>query len=256
MFGWKGKVLRVDLTSESIKTEPTTNYAPKFIGGRGFIAKVLWDEVPAEVKAFDPENRIVFATGPLTGTNTPTNGRWRIGSLAPQHPKEYPSHSGIGGHWGAELKFAGYDAVIVQGKAKKPSYVFIYDDQVEIRSASKIWGVDAIKSQKMIQEDLANDNALTGSEKPQAGRYNPQLVRTVLIGPAGENQTRVSSILHDSGDAAGQCGFGGGMGSKNLKAISVRGTGSVPVAKPKDLVESVFKSRKMLRAQEIGRAHV
>src|SRR3990172_3093388 len=249
MFGWKGKVLRVDLTSDKITTEPTTNYAPKFIGGRGFIAKVLWDEVPAEVKAFDPENRIVFATGPLTGTNTPTNGRWRIGSLAPQYPKEYPSHSGIGGHWGAELKFAGYDAVIVQGKAKKPSYVFIYDDQVEIRSASKIWGADAIKSQKMIQEDLANDNALTGSEKPQAGRYNPQLVRTVLIGPAGENQTRVSSILHDSGDAAGQCGFGGVMGSKNLKAISVRGTGSVPVAKPKDLVESVFKSRKMLPPQ-------
>ncbi|MCL4435570.1 MAG: hypothetical protein M1503_01315 [Thaumarchaeota archaeon] len=249
MFGWKGQVLRVDLTSETITKEKTKNYVPKFIGGRGIIAKVLWDEVPPEVKAFDPENRIIFATGPLTGTNTPSNGRWRIGSLAPQHPKEYPSHSGIGGHWGAELKFAGYDAVIVQGKAKKPSYIFIYDDKVEIRSASKIWGVDAIKSQKMIQEDLANDKSLTGQEKPQAGRYNPQLVRTVLIGQAGENQTRVSSILHDSGDAAGQCGFGGVMGSKNLKAIAVRGTGSVPVAKPKDLVESVFKARKMLRAQ-------
>ncbi len=250
MYGWKGKVLRVDLTAEKTSTEPTTKYAPKFIGGRGFIAKVLWDEVPKDTKALDPENRLVFATGPLTGTNTPTNGRWRVGALSPQNPDEYPSHSGVGGHWGAELKFAGYDAVIIHGAAKRPVYVLIVDDHVEIRSASNLWGVDAITAQKKLMEDLSKENVVyNNEEKPQAGRYDARLIRTVVIGPAGENKSRIACILHDSGDAAGQGGFGGVMGSKNLKAVTVRGTGGVPVAKPKELVESVFKARKLLRAQ-------
>ena len=250
MYSWIGKILRVDLSSEKVSTEPIEKYAPKFIGGRGLIAKVIWDEVPDQTKAFDPENRLVFAPGPLTGTNSPFNGRWTVGALSPQHPNEYPSHSGIGGHWGAELKFAGYDAIIFQGAAKNPVYVLIVDDHVEIRNADNLWGLDAIKTQLRIQDELGKENILSKhTEKPQAGLYDTKLIRTVAIGQAGENKSRVACLLHDSGDAAGQCGYGGVMGSKNLKAVAVRGTGAVPVAKPKEMVETVFKARKLVRAQ-------
>ncbi|MFQ6134606.1 MAG: aldehyde ferredoxin oxidoreductase N-terminal domain-containing protein, partial [Nitrososphaerales archaeon] len=276
MFAWVGKILKVDLTSEKITEVPSTDYFPKFLGGRGFIAKVIWDEVPAGTKAFDPENRLVFAPSALTGTNSPLNGRWNIGSLAPQHPKEYPSHSGIGGHWAAELKFAGYDGIIVYGRASKPVYILIRDEDVEIRNASHLWGMSAIESQKRIAEEIAKEGRIAPdiaapkqpggydprmvrskeeillpdmSEWRQAGRYDPRLIRSVVIGPAGENSSRIASILHDSGDAAGQGGFGGVMGSKNLKAIAVRGTGLVKVARPAEMVETVFKARKLLRAK-------
>ncbi|MCL4437044.1 MAG: hypothetical protein M1503_06440 [Thaumarchaeota archaeon] len=270
MFSWTGKILRIDLTSQKITEVSSSQYFPKFIGGRGLIAKVIWDEVPVDARAFDPENRLIFAPGALAGTNSPSSGRWRIGSLAPQHPKEYPSHSGIGGHWAPELKFAGYDGVIVHGKASKPVYILIRDEEVEIRSAGNLWGMEALEVQKRIQQELTNDggNASGGAgsnprfrtagkdvnlpdtkEWRYAARYDPRHVRCVAIGPAGEKLSRVATIMHDSGDAAGQCGFGGVMGSKNLKAIAVRGTGSVPVAKPKELVETVFKIRKLIRVK-------
>jgi len=244
--------LDIDLTSEKITEIPSNKYFPKFLGGRGLHAKVIWDDVPEGTGALDPENRLVFSASTLTGTISPMNGRWNIGALSPQHPKEYPTHSGIGGHWAAELKFAGFDGVIVHGKASRPVYLLIRDGEVEIRSASHLWGMDAIETQKRLAEDISKEGPLPDmSEKPEAGRYLPIHIRTVAIGPAGENSSRIACVLHDSGDAAGQGGFGGVMGSKNLKAIAVRGSGSVKVADPKRMVELAFKIRTMLRSKAL-----
>ena len=245
---WVGKVLDVDLTSEKITRVPSDKYFPNFLGGRGLEAKVIWDDVPEGTKAFDPENRLIFAPSALTGTNSPMNGRWNIGALSPSHPYEYPSSSAIGGHWGAELKFAGYDGVIVHGKASRPVYLLIRDESVEIRNASNYWGLNAIGGQKRLAADIAAEGSFPDmGEKPETGRYDAINIRSVIIGPAGENSSRIACIMHDSGDCAGQGGFGGVMGSKNLKAISVRGTGAVKAADPQRMMETVYKIRKMLR---------
>ncbi len=251
-YSWVGQVLDIDLTSEKITRRSSDHYFPNFLGGRGLEAKVLWDEVPPEVKAFDPENHIIFAPSTLTGTNSPLNGRWNIGSLSPQHPREWPTSSAIGGHWGAELKFAGYDGVIVHGKASRPVFILIRNELVEIRNASHLWGMDSFQAQKRLQQDIAKEGpVLDKQEKPSGGLYMPIHIRSVIIGRAGENQSRIACILHDSGDAAGQGGFGGVMGSKNLKAITVRGTSGVRVKDSTRMVETAFKIRKMLRAKSL-----
>ena len=226
--GWVGKILRVDLTTRKISETSTFDYVPKFLGGRGLGAKICWDEVPPEVGAFDPENRIVFATGPLQGTLAPTSGRFMVLGKAPQTgPVESFTRSGVGGHFAPELKWAGYDAVIVQGKASKPVYLCITDQKAEILDATRLWGLDTYQTQQMIWKI-----------------HGPK-TRIMVIGKAGENRSRIACILTDSGDASGQGGFGGVMGSKNLKAIAVRGTGSVTVARPKDLMEIIHSVQRL-----------
>lgn len=218
--GWVGKILRVDLTTRKISETSTFDYVPRFLGGRGLGAKICLDEVPPEVGALDPENRIVFATGPLQGTLAPTSGRFMVLGKAPQTgPVESFTRSGVGGHFAPELKWAGYDAVIVQGKASRPVYLWITDQKAEILDATRLWGLDTYQTQQMIWK-----------------LHGPK-TRVMVIGKAGENRSRVACILTDSGDASGQGGFGGVMGSKNLKAIAVRGTGSVDVARPKELLK-------------------
>jgi aldehyde:ferredoxin oxidoreductase len=226
--GWVGKILRVDLTTRKISETSTFDYVPKFLGGRGLGAKICWDEVPPEVGAFDPENRIVFATGPLQGTLAPTSGRFMVLGKAPQTgPVESFTRSGVGGHFAPELKWAGYDAIIVQGKASKPAYLWITDQKAEILDATRLWGLDTYQAQQMIWK-----------------HHGPK-TRVMVIGKAGENRSRIACILTDSGDASGQGGFGGVMGSKNLKAIAVRGTGSVTVARPKDLMEIIHSVQRL-----------
>lgn len=219
-YGWVGKILRVDLTEGKSVEVPTSDYVPKFIGGRGLGAKICWDEVPPEVGAFDPENVLVFATGPLQGTLSPTSGRFKIMGKAPQtSPVESYCHSGVGGHWAPELKWAGYDAVVIKGKAPKPAYLVIDDGKISILDATHLWGLDTYETQKKIWATHGSD------------------VRVMAIGVAGEKKSRIAIILTDTGDASGQGGFGGVMGSKNLKAIAVRGTGYVQVARPGQLQE-------------------
>lgn len=218
LCGWMGKILRVNLTDNKITTVPTTNYVPKFVGGRGVAAKIEWDEVPPGVNAFDPENRLVFMTGPLTGTAAPSSGRMIVAGKSPQTcPVESYARSGIGGYWGPELKFAGYDGVIVQGKAEEPVYIWVSNDHVEVKKARDLWGMGAVDVQAVLR------------------RRHGEKVRTMAIGQAGETCSRLSVVMTGEGSAAGQGGFGGVMGSKNLKAITVRGTGAVPVAKPEEL---------------------
>ncbi len=233
--GWVGKILRVDLTTRKISETSTLDYVPKFLGGRGLGAKICWDEVPPKVGTFDPENRIIFATGPLQGTLAPTSGRFMVLGKAPQTgPIESFTRSGIGGHFAPELKWAGYDAIVVQGKASKPVYLWITDHRAEILDAKGLWGLDTYQTQQMIWKLHGNKT------------------RALVIGKAGENRSRIACILTDTGDASGQGGFGGVMGSKNLKAIAVRGMGSVDVARPEELqkithrIQTLF-SRKSLK---------
>jgi len=213
--GWAGKLLRVDLSTGKIWTEPSAAYGRKYIGGRGIAAAIAWGEIPPGTKPFDPENRLMITAGPLTGSSAPNSGRATVCSLSPQaHPYEWFSFSSIGGNWGPTLKYAGYDAVIVQGQADKPVYLWIDDDRVELRDASALWGQGVFATQEALLKRHGKD------------------VRVLTIGQAGENLSRISIIASGSCSAAGQGGFGAVMGAKRLKAIVARGTRGFQIAHP------------------------
>jgi len=224
------------LTSGKCLEIPTEKYSSKFIGGRGINAKIHWDGVKPSTKAFDPENIFSLMTGPTTGTFAPQSGKSEVGGKAAQpYPFESYTRSGLGGRFGPYLKFAGFDGLIIQGKSTKPVWINIEDGVVEIRSADHLWGLATDETQKTIWSDL-------GSSKKSA---------ILAIGPSGERLSRIASIIHDSGSALGQGGFGGVWGSKNLKAISVQGTGSIEVADPEKLIEiSEFMRGLLFRAHD------
>jgi len=219
LYGWTGNILRVDLSSGQIYTVDTESYVPKFIGGKGLIHRIAWEEIPRGTGAFDPENRLMIATGPLTGIPAPTSGRAEVGGVAPQCSPEMYSHSGVGGWFGAELKYAGFDAIIIQGKAPSPCYLWINDGKAEIKDASSIWGLGTYSTQQELQKKHGKG------------------VCSLVIGPAGEHKSRIAVLLTDNSSAAGQGGFGGVAGSKNLKAICVKGSQSVKIAHPDELLK-------------------
>jgi aldehyde:ferredoxin oxidoreductase len=210
--GYRGKILRVDLSTGKISSEDTAKYKD-FLGGTGLGYKILWDEVKPGTKAFDPENRIIFGVGPLTGSGAPLSGRVSITSLWPNHLNELPATGHMGGHWGAELKFAGWDSIIVQGKADKPVWIFINDDKVEIRDARHLWGNGIFRATEEICNEVGSDT------------------QVAAIGQAGENLVRIACVMCNRSHSAG--GVGGVLGSKNLKAIGIRGTGAVAIAADK-----------------------
>ena len=217
-YGYAGKILRVDLSSGNITQIPTMAYADRFLGGRGIAAKIYWDEVPADVSACDPENRLIFTTGPLAGFGGLSGSRWQVCGKAPAMTPEEFSYCNLGGRWGGQLKFAGYDGVVIQGKSDRPVYVFIDDDVVEIRNASALWGKSTVETREILKEELG------------------RTVAVVACGPAGENLVTYAIVLADN-DASGSSGFGAVMGSKKLKAIAVRGRGKVTAANPDKLRE-------------------
>ena len=219
-FGWTGKILRVDLTERKSSVEPTQTYAERFIGGIGIGLKIFWDEVSPDVGSLDPENRLIFAPGPLTGTLAPASGRFELISKSPRsYPEETVTRSGMGGSWGPELKFAGYDALVIQGRSKDWVNLWICDDRVEIKSAKEYVGEDSFSTQIRLRKEL----------DPSA--------KILCIGPAGENLSRLAVILADSSFVSGRSGFGAVMGSKNLKAIAVRGTKPLKIFDPNNLIE-------------------
>ena len=223
MDGWVGNILRVDLTANKISKVNTFDYVPRLVGGWGIMAKIMWDELSEDTGAFDPENRIVFMTGPLTGTLVPGAGRAEIGTISPltytfDGPTEDYVRSGIGGRWAPELKFSGFDGIIIQGRSEKPVWIFVNDGNAEIRDAAELWGQDTYSVQETIWKEL-------GSKK----------VKVICIGPAGERRIRFATIATDNGNHAGVGGIAAVMGSKNLKAIAVRGTGKIAMSKPDEL---------------------
>ena len=222
-----GKLLRVDLSSRRIWTDSSVEYGQKYIGGRGLSARIAWDEIPPGTGPFDPANRLIFAVGPLTGTSAPDSARTTISGLSPQaYPYEWFSYSSIGGFWGPALKYAGYDALIVQGRAEYPVYLYVNDDQVELRTADELWGRGTFATQQML------------------GQTHGAGAQILTIGPAGENLSRISIIASGTGSAAGQGGFGAVMGAKQLKAVVVRGSQGIPIAYPEafsDCTRSIAK---------------
>jgi aldehyde:ferredoxin oxidoreductase len=217
MGGYTGKILRINLTEGKTGIEPLNmELARKYLGGRGLAWKMFFDEVAAEVQAFAPENKICIAAGVLTGTNAPTSGRFTVVTKSPL--KGAVSAANPGGDWGVQLKLAGYDMVILEGKAAYPVYISIKDDLVEIKDASQLWGKDVY--------------AATESLKLEFG---DPLARVLTIGPAGENLALMAVFLNDFHRAAGRSGVGAVMGSKNLKALIVRGTGKVEKAIPEKM---------------------
>lgn len=218
-YGWAGKVLQVDLTNEKVNKVLTADYRPEeFIGGVGLNAKIFWELGCPKVSAFDPGNPLIISVGPLTGIYGPFS-RGEVCSISPQcYPDELFTYSGFGGMFPAEMKYAGYDSIVILGKAEKPVYLSIHDEDVEIKDATDLWGVETFEAQKVLM-----------TNEPEAS--------ILVIGPAGENLSRIAVILNETKFAAGQGGFGAVMGSKNLKAIAVRGTGVVAVAKPDNILE-------------------
>ena len=217
-FGYAGKILKVDLSRGNTSELPTSDYADRFLGGRGIAAKIYWDEVPPETRPFDPENRLIFITGPLAGFPGLAGSRWQICGKSPFTTAESFTYANLGGSWGANLKFAGYDGVVIQGKADKPVYVLVQDGTVEIKDASFLWGKSTIETQEILK-------GIHGRE-----------TRVAAIGPAGENVASIAVVLADE-DATGSGGFGAVMGSKNLKAIAVQGSGKLVAARPERLEE-------------------
>jgi aldehyde:ferredoxin oxidoreductase len=229
-YGWTGKLLRVDLTRREWSIEKTDDLAKRFIGGIGFGYKILWDEITPKVNAFDPENKLIFATGPLTGTLAPTSGRLEIISKSPRsYPRETVTRSGIGGFWGPELKYAGYDALIVQGKSDEWLNLCINDDSIEFNNAEAYLGLDTYSTQLQLRKELG------------------QQVKTLCIGPAGENMSRLAIILSETSFAAGRSGFGAVMGSKKLKAIAVRGSNPLQIFEPSQLIKITKEARSLLK---------
>ena len=217
--GYAGEYIRVDLSSGSIQVEETPpELVHDYLGGSGVAARILWDEVGPEVDPLSPENKIIFAAGPVTGTLFPPSGRWAVISLSPLTGHWGEAHAG--GFIGPELKYAGYDFIVVEGKAEKPVYLRIEDNLVELRDASSLWGKDVIKTTDLICEELSDPD-----------------VKVACIGPAGENLVRYACVMNDYYRAAGRTGMGTVMGSKNLKAIAIRGSGDLRPAQPEEFME-------------------
>jgi aldehyde:ferredoxin oxidoreductase len=233
MFGWTGVILRVNLTTGEIKKEPTNMQDAKmFIGARGLASKILCDEIDPKIDPLSPTNKLIFAPGPLSGTMAPSMGRFDVVCKAPLNGVIAASNSG--GSFGPEVKFAGYDLIIIEGVAKKPVYLWIFDDLVEIRDASALWG-------KNVPDTTDAVRAATDED-----------AKVACIGPGGEKKVLFANIMNEMHRAAGRSGVGAVMGSKNLKAVAVVGTKSIEVADPEAFEKAVIDARKKISEHPVG----
>lgn len=232
MNGWMGKLLRINLTDKTVKEESIDpEIWKRFLGGRGFGAWVLYHEVDNKIGALDPRNLLIFATGPLTGTTAATPGRFSVTTKSPLTGTITDANSG--GKWGVYFKKCGYDALIVTGKSDKPVYITIFDDRVEIKDGAQLWGKDVHQTTDFL-EDLAGKGT-----------------SVLCIGPAGENQVLISAIMNDKDRALARGGVGAVMGSKNLKAIVVKGTKKIEIADAERMKFVTYEANKLVRAHPI-----
>lgn len=224
MYGYRGKVLQVDLSTGEIKTEDLPQeLLVNYLGGRGLNMHSLYDQVPPQVDPLGPDNKLFIGVGPLTGTLFPGSARVNFSAKSPQ--TGILGDSNAGGFFGPELKFAGFDQVVIKGKAEKPVYLHIKDGKTELRDAQHLWGKDVFATQEAILEELADSR-----------------VQVACIGPAAENGVKYSGIFCNLVRAAARTGMGAVMASKNLKAVAVRGTLDLKAAQPekfKELLEKI-----------------
>ncbi len=225
--GYTGNILRVNLTKEKISIENLDDiFCRRYIGGEGFVAYYLLKELRVGIDPLTLENKLIFATGPLTGFAIPGTGRNSVGAKSPLTGGF--GEAEVGGHWGAELKHAGFDAIIVEGKAKNPVYLWINDGVAEIKDATHLWGKITGEAQEIIQKELGDN-----------------LIRVAQIGLGGERLVRYACVINDLRNAAGRGGLGAVMGSKNLKAIAVRGHKKLEVSNKEKLREKIKEFNEM-----------
>jgi len=233
MDGWTGKVLRVDLSKGEWEDEELDlDLAEEYLGGRGLATKILFDEGGANVDPLSPENKLIFATGPLTGTGAPTGGRYMVVSKSPLTGAI--ACSNVGGDLGSELKYAGYDMVIFEGKSPEPVYLVIDNGDVQIKPAEHLWGKKTDETDDMIKAEMGD-------------KWKALDTHIAYIGPAGEKLVKIATIMSDKHRAAGRSGLGAVMGSKNLKAMAVWGSGAVTVADGEALKETTFAILELLK---------
>jgi aldehyde:ferredoxin oxidoreductase len=212
MNGYHGKLLWVDLASGQVRDEPLNiHYAKNFVGGSGLAARYLYDLIGADTDPLGPDNPLIVMPGPLTGTRAPSCGRHTLVSRSPL--TGLLGESNVGGFVGAELRHAGYDGIILIGQSAAPVWLYVHDGRADLRDATDLWGLDTFETQTHIKAALRDKR-----------------VRVGCIGPAGENQVRYAAVMHDNARAAARTGLGAVMGAKRLKAIAVRGTGTVRLA--------------------------
>jgi len=217
-YGYAGKILRADLTSGKMTLIPTSDYADKFVGGRGMAAKIYWDEVKPQTGSLDPDNRLILITGPAGTYPGVAGSMWQICGKSPAICPQHYTYSNLGGSFGAHLKFAGYDGAIIQGRADKSVYLLVRDDTVELKDASALSGLDSVTARARLKQELGAS------------------ARVLVNSPAGENLVPFATVLADEDSAA--WGFAAVMGSKNLKAVAVIGSGGrPPAASPEKLKE-------------------
>ncbi|MDF1540053.1 MAG: aldehyde ferredoxin oxidoreductase family protein [Candidatus Thorarchaeota archaeon] len=237
--GYTGKILRIRLNEGDFKIDPLpTDWIRDYIGGDGFAARLLYDEVPAGTDPLSEQNKLMIATGPITGTLWPMSGRTVLVSKAAQTGIWGESH--VGGFLGAELKYAGYDMLVIEGKSEKPVYISINDSDLELVDAKELWGLRTDEATAKIQHD-----------------HKDTAIQIGAIGPAGERLVKFSSVIVNNARAAGRTGMGAVLGSKNVKAVAIRGHGAVEVADHDGFVQLAMKAHMRVRenpqAREMGK---
>ncbi len=238
--GYAGKILRINLTDRSVSTLDTAKYE-EYGGGHGMGSAIFWDLCPDKtVSGFDPSNVITIMSSPLSGTLAPAvAGRTEVQGIGVQgYPVEWFTRSNFGGRFSGQMKYAGWDGIVLEGAADSQVWIDIRNDKVEIKSAEGLWGLDTTEVQEEIWRTVQADNDWRSLGGGRDSGRTTQRPAVLCIGPAGEMKSRTAALVHDSGNGAGQGGFGGVWGAKNLKAISVIGTGGVSIADPKALMDA------------------
>ncbi len=230
-YGYAGKILRINLSTREMDYLDTSAYSDRFLGGRGIAAKIYWDETTSETKAHEPENCIIFITGPLAGFTRFAGCRWQIcGKTAAMEPESF-SYANLGGSWGAWLKYAGFDGLVVKGRAESPVYLLLYNGKPVICDAGHLKGKTTHQTEDILKKEYGNDS------------------RVLSIGPAGENMVVFASVLAAE-NASGSSGFGGVMGSKNLKAVVIRqDDNELPIAAEPEKLDALAKQVYELRTK-------
>ena len=229
--GWAGRILRIDLTAVSVGSVATAPYLPDYVGGKGIATRIAWDELEPGTGPYSPDNLLMFMTGPFSGTLAPTSGKGTVCSVSPRTlPDPWFTYSGMGGNWTPELKYAGFDGIVVRGAADEPLYLWIEDGRAELRPAADLWGKDVFAVQELLKE------------------RHGDAAQVICIGPAGENRVVSATVHHRQKNCAGMAGFGAVMGAKNLKAIVIRGTGAVQIADPQRFVEACKRVHRLVHA--------
>ncbi len=235
MNGWTGNILRIDLSSRTVKVEGIDPEVTKaYIGGHGVATKILMDEMDPKVDPLSPDNKLIYSTGPLTGTSAVTGSRYMVTCKSPL--TGLLGFANSGGFFGPAVKSAGYDHIILEGGSDSPVYLWIDDDKVEIKDAEHLWGKDTHETEAILRDELED-----GGKR----------VRVSCIGPAGEKLVKFAAVMNDKHRAAGRCGVGAVMGSKKLKAVVVRGSGKVGVMDPEGFKATVKKALGEMKANPV-----